>query len=72
MEKQSDNRNRLLVLYECGFKSAKKLHRLTAIPLSTIYDHLKRFQIGEGKARKECNNCYYSVTMVVSSIYNII
>jgi transposase len=51
MGKQSDNRNRLLVLYECGIKSAKKL-QLTGIPLSTIYDHLKRFQTEKGKARK--------------------
>jgi hypothetical protein len=29
MGKQSHDRNRLLVLYECGIKSAKKLHQLT-------------------------------------------
>lgn len=52
MGKQSDNRNRLLVLYECGIKSAKKLHQFTGIPLSTIYDHLKRFQTGKGSKRK--------------------
>jgi hypothetical protein len=29
MGKQSHDRNRLLVLYECGIKCAKKLHQLT-------------------------------------------
>ncbi len=51
MGKQSHDRNRLLVLYECGIKWAKKLINWL-IPLSTIYDHLKRFQTGKGKARK--------------------
>jgi transposase len=50
--KQSDDRNRLLFLYEYGIKSAKKLHQLTGIALRTIYDHLKRFQTGKGKAHK--------------------
>jgi transposase len=45
-------------LYEYGIKSAKKLHQLTGIPLSTIYDHLKQFQtvkagkVGSGRPPK--------------------
>lgn len=37
--------------YQSGIKSASDLHRLTSIPLSTIYDNLKRFRKGKSSER---------------------
>lgn len=45
------NRERLRLFYESGIRSASHLHRLTNIPLSTIYDNLNRFEAGRSSKR---------------------
>ena len=47
-----DNRNRLHYLYSDGITNARQLHNLTGIPLSTVYDNLKKFSAGGDASRR--------------------
>ena len=47
-----DRRKRLLNLFENGVTSAQKLSEITDIPISTVYDNLRRFR--EGKSEIRC------------------
>ena len=46
-----DRRKRLLNLYENGVTSAQKLGEITDIPISTVYDNLRRFREGRSEIR---------------------
>lgn len=45
------NRLRLQHLYKAGIRSPSRLHKLTGIPLTTIYDNIKRFEEQRGAER---------------------
>jgi transposase len=47
------HRLRLQHLYEGGIRSASRLHSITGIPLSTVYDNLKRFEEGRSWERAQ-------------------